>query len=63
MSVRRISDARVIAAAFHQGPTFRMGFDQHVRAWRRVTDGQAWARYHRNPAFRAAYEARRAEVV
>lgn len=49
----------LLDANFHRVPTFRMGFDAHVRRWQKHTGLAALVAYDRNPAFRAAYEARR----
>lgn len=47
----------LIAAIFHQGPVFRMGFDAHVRAWRQHTGGAALRAFYNDPDFRAGYHA------
>jgi hypothetical protein len=49
----------LIKAAYHEGPTFRMGFDHHVRAWRAHTRRRVWTAYHTVPQFAAAYDAAR----
>jgi hypothetical protein len=52
------SDLRLLDAAFYEGPTFRMGFDAHVRAWKRAKQREVWVRYHSRPDFAAAYDSR-----
>lgn len=47
----------LLAAIFHEGPVFRMGFDSHVRAWKRHVARAGVRRFNTDPAFRAAYRA------
>ena len=56
-AVRSLLDAN-----FHEGPAFRMGFESHVVAWRKDTGLRALVAYKNNPAFRAAYLARKAQL-
>lgn len=51
--------ADLIAAAFHESPTFRMGFDRHVRQWKDHIGQACFIRYQNDGEFRAAYDARR----
>lgn len=50
--------ASLIEAAFHTAPNLRMGFDEHVRAWRTAVGRECWVRYWNNAEFAAAYDAR-----
>ena len=58
--LRMLNAARddLIAAAFAERPTFRMGFDSHVQTWTRAVGRECWIRYHRDASFAAAYDAR-----
>ena len=52
------SPTRLLDAIFHEGPIFRMGFDAHVRAWKRATANAGFLAFNSSPEFRAAYRAR-----
>jgi hypothetical protein len=54
--------ARLLTAAFANGPVFRMGFDAHVRTWRRHTQSEASFAYLSDPTFAAQCDARTAEL-
>lgn len=49
--------AALLAAAFHEPPTFRMGFDSHVRAWRDHTRTAVFQTYHKVGDFARLYDA------
>lgn len=51
--------ADLIAAAFHEGPVFRMGYDRHVQQWKAHVGQVCFIRYQNDGDFRAAYDARR----
>ena len=51
--------ADLIAAAFHEGPLYAMGFDRHVRQWKDHIGQACFIRYQNDGEFRAAYDARR----
>jgi hypothetical protein len=54
--------ARLLDAAFaYDAPTWRMGFDAHVKAWRKHISSECFAAYHASPAFAQAHDARIAE--
>lgn len=57
-----IPRAKLLDAAFHQGPIFRQGFDAHIRTWRTAVQEQVWTEYWSDTGFRAAYDARRNAV-
>jgi len=61
MSVRRMH--RLLEAAFRDMPTFRMGYDHHVKAWRKATQREVWIAYYSNPTFAANYDERRREQI
>lgn len=54
--------ADLIAAAFHEGPVFRMGYDRHVQQWKSHVGQVCFIRYQNDGEFRAAYDARREAV-
>lgn len=51
--------ADLIAAAFHEGPLYAMGFDRHVRQWKDHIGQACFIRYQNDGEFRAAFDARR----
>jgi hypothetical protein len=54
--------ARLLDAAFaYNPPIWRMGFDAHVRDWRRHISRECFARYYTSPGFAAEHDARLAE--
>lgn len=42
--------------SFEQGPTFRMGFDDHVQLRKRLAREDLWHRYHTDPTFAARHD-------
>lgn len=57
-SIREMSDAALIEIAFRRGSVFRQKYAEHVAAWDALTRREIWARYYRQPGFRAAYDSR-----
>ena len=51
--------ARILAAAFRQGPLFSQRFNAHVKAWERHNNGMVWRMYWTDPSFARAYDERR----
>jgi hypothetical protein len=45
-------------AAFRTGPTFRMGFDEHIIAFNKHVQRVVWSLYWSSPAFQADYDAK-----
>lgn len=48
--------ASLLDFCFREPPTFRQGFDRHVKQWVKVRKRELWFTYHREPEFRAHYE-------
>lgn len=48
----------LLEANFTPRPVFRMGFDAHVRTWRRHMQRRVYVAYHTDSAFAAAIDAR-----
>ena len=51
--------ATLLQAAFHQPPTFRMGFDAHVKAWRAHVQRETVNAYYKVGDFARAFDAER----
>lgn len=56
-----IAADKLLAFAFRDKPTFRMGFDRHVWQWDQCLRRLLWVRYWNDRVFKAAYDARVAE--
>lgn len=52
----------LLDAAFSPRPIWRMGFDAHVRDWRRHVSRECFLSYHTDSAFARAHDARRDEL-
>ncbi len=52
------TQAAILASIFLEGPIFRMGFDAHVKAWKKATARDGFRLFNTDPAFRAEYHAR-----
>ena len=54
--------ASLIEQAFHEGPLYRQGFDDHVRKWSKHVSARVFVLYHTEREFQEAYDARRHAV-
>ena len=50
---------QLLAAAFHEGPVFRMGFDSHVKAWDKYVQRETFVTYHKVGHFAQLYDRKR----